>query len=182
MPEEEATPEQLESLASQLEKKMDALTEEIEAAEEVSVRKELQNRRRTLKKPVKMIRENFVPRIHKYRLDHETFGDRNSFSKTDPDATFMRMKEDHMKNGQLKPGYNVQVATENQFIVYYTIHQRPTDTRCFIPHMEKLAGALLPMPKTVMRMPAMEVRKTISMRSERKKSSALTILFLIILI
>lgn len=61
----------------------------------------------------------------------------------------MRMKEDHMKNGQLKPGYNVQVGTENQFILYYTIHQRPTDTRCFIPHMEKLAASSLPIPKTV---------------------------------
>ena len=77
------------------------------------------------------------------------FGDRNSYSKTDKDATFMRMKEDHMKNGQLKPGYNVQMGTENQFILFYTIHQRPTDTRCFIPHMEKLASSSLPMPKTV---------------------------------
>jgi hypothetical protein len=59
------------------------------------------------------------------------------------------MKEDHMKNGQLKPGYNVQMATENQFILYYTVHQRPADTRCFIPHMEKLASSSLPMPKTV---------------------------------
>lgn len=39
------------------------------------------------------------------------FGTRNSYSKTDRDATFMRMKDDHMKNGQLKPGYNVQIAT-----------------------------------------------------------------------
>lgn len=61
----------------------------------------------------------------------------------------MRMKEDHMKNGQLKPGDNVQMGTENQFILFYTIHQRPTDTRCFIPHMEKLAASSLPMPKTV---------------------------------
>ncbi|WP_445659499.1 transposase [Aeribacillus sp. FSL M8-0254] len=59
------------------------------------------------------------------------------------------MKEDHMKNGQLKPGYNVQIGTENQFILFYTIHQRPTDTRCFIPHMEKLASTSLPMPQTV---------------------------------
>lgn len=113
LPKGEATPERLESIASQLEKKVDALTQEIEAAEEVPVRKELRKRRSTLKKPVKMIRENFVPRIHKYRMYHETFGDRNSFSKADPDATFMRMKDDHMKNGQLKPGYNVQAATEN---------------------------------------------------------------------
>jgi hypothetical protein len=40
----------------------------------------------------------------------------------------MRMKKDHMRNGQLKPGYNVQVGTENQFIVGYSLHQRPTDT------------------------------------------------------
>ncbi|MFD2881932.1 hypothetical protein ACFTAO_48520 [Paenibacillus rhizoplanae] len=49
----------------------------------------------------------------------------------------MRMKEDHMRNGQLKPGYNVQIGTENQFILTYSIHQRPTDTRCLEPHLEK---------------------------------------------
>jgi hypothetical protein len=98
---------------------------------------------------VKQIREDFLPRMAKYKEQNEIFGDRNSYSKTDKDATFMRMKEDHMKNGQLKPGYNVQMGTENQFIVFYTIHQRPTDTRCFIPHMEKLAASSFPMPKTV---------------------------------
>ncbi|MFP3514201.1 IS5/IS1182 family transposase, partial [Peribacillus sp. SIMBA_075] len=77
------------------------------------------------------------------------FGGRNSFSKTDPDATFMRMKDDHMKNGQLKAAYNVQMATENQFILYYSMHQRPTDTRCFLPHLEKLAASSLPMPKMI---------------------------------
>ena len=93
--------------------------------------------------------ELFLPRIEKYRQHHEIYGDRNSFSKTDHDATFMRMKDDHMKNGQLKPGYNVQMATENQFILFYTMHQRPTDTRCFIPHLEKLAASSLPMRKTI---------------------------------
>ena len=44
--------------------------------------------------------------------------DRNSYSKTDLEATFMRMKEDHMLNGQLKPAYNVQIAVENYFIVH----------------------------------------------------------------
>jgi hypothetical protein len=41
------------------------------------------------------------------------------------------------------------MATENQFILFYRLHQRPTDTRCFIPHMERLAASSLPMPKTV---------------------------------
>ena len=40
---------------------------------------------------------------------------RNSYSKTDPDATFMRMKDDHMGNGQLKPGYNVQIAVNSEY-------------------------------------------------------------------
>jgi hypothetical protein len=43
-----------------------------------------------------------LPRLLKYE-QYQTLGD-HSFSKTDPDATFMRMKEDHMRNGQLKPG------------------------------------------------------------------------------
>ena len=54
-------------------------------------------------------------------------------SKTDKDATFMRMKEDAMNNGQTKPGYNQQIATENQFIVHFEFFSNPTDTLTFIP-------------------------------------------------
>ncbi|KEF38794.1 transposase, IS4 family [Schinkia azotoformans MEV2011] len=139
----------LETIAQELEEKVEALTEEIERESDSTVRKEKRQERSKWKKPLKLIRENFLPRLAKYKEQNEIFGDRNSYSKTDKDATFMRMKEDHMKNGQLKPGYNVQMGTENQFILFYTIHQRPTDTRCFIPHMEKLASTSLPMPKTV---------------------------------
>ena len=54
-----------------------------------------------------------------YKECFEIMGkDRNSYSKTDLEATFMRMKEDHMLNGQLKPAYNVQIAVENYFIVH----------------------------------------------------------------
>ena len=149
MPADEVNPKQLEVLAEELEEQADSLTEEIENTKEVPLRKALRTRRSALKKPVKQIRQDFLPRIKKYRQQHEIFGERNSFSKTDHDATFMRRKDDHMKNGQLKPGYNVQMATENQFILFYTMHQRPTDTRCFIPHLEKLSASSLPMPKTV---------------------------------
>ena len=65
----------------------------------------------------------------------EEMGERNSLSKTDPDATFMRMKEDHMRNGQLKPGYNLQISTHKQFVVDYTLHQKPTDTTTFPSHL-----------------------------------------------
>ena len=65
------------------------------------------------------------------------FNGRNSYSKTDPEATFLRMKEDHMLNGQLKPGYNVQVGTENGFVVSYQLYPNPTDTRTLQPHLER---------------------------------------------
>ncbi|MGG1880291.1 IS1182 family transposase [Paenibacillus cisolokensis] len=102
-----------------------------------------------VKKAVRLLRKDLLPRKHKYELQRKLLGDRNSYSKTDPDATFMRMKEDHMRNGQLKPGYNVQIGTENQFIVGYSLHQRPTDTRCLIPHLEKVKEMLGKLPKTI---------------------------------
>lgn len=102
-----------------------------------------------IKKAVRVLRKDLLPRLRKYETQEEVLGTRNSFSKTDPDATFMRLKEDHMKNGQLKPAYNIQMGTENQFIVGYSVHQRPTDTRCLIPHLEKLKSQLGRLPKTV---------------------------------
>ncbi len=72
---------------------------------------------------------------------------RNSYSKTDEDATFMRMKEDHMLNGQLKPGYNVQIATENQIILNYTIHPNPTDTLTLPAHLEDFEQTLETLPR-----------------------------------
>ena len=72
----------------------------------------------------------------KYESQLEKLGDRNSFSKTDEDATFMRMKEDHMKNGQLKPAYNIQLATENQFITNLGIYRRAGDTGTLIPFLK----------------------------------------------
>ena len=61
----------------------------------------------------------------------------------------MRMKEDHMLNGQLKPGYNVQIGTENRFILGYSIHQKPTDTTTLIPHLEKVKKETGHVPSTV---------------------------------
>ncbi len=62
---------------------------------------------------------------------------RNSYSKTDLEATFMRMKEDHMMNGQLKPGYNVQIAVENYFIIHGCVSNDRTDYNTLIPVLEK---------------------------------------------
>ena len=66
----------------------------------------------------------------------DTLGERNSYSKTDPDATFMHMKEDTMKNGQTKPGYNLQIGTENQFLIDFRLFPNPTDTLTLIKHKD----------------------------------------------
>ncbi len=97
---------------------------------------------KTLKKAVRQLRKDLLPRLQKYEHQLQTVGERNSYSKTDSDATFMRMKEDHMRNGQLKPGYNVQIGTENQFVLGYSVHQRPTDTKCLKPHLDHLEKML----------------------------------------
>ncbi|KAA5683570.1 transposase, partial [Pseudomonas aeruginosa] len=87
-----------------------------------------------------------IDRKKKYRQDMEIFGERNSYSKTDPDATFMRMKDDYMRNGQLKPGYNVQIATEGQYTLAYDVFPNPTDTRTFIPFLDKIEKHFFDLP------------------------------------
>jgi transposase len=89
-----------------------------------------------IKQKVKYAKKNWPEKLKDYQQKEELLGKRNSFSKTDIDATFMRMKEDHMLNGQLKPGYNTQISTNNQIIVNYSIHPNPTDTLTLKPHLE----------------------------------------------
>ena len=90
-----------------------------------------------MKAKLKYISREYPGKIAEYECKEAILGNRNSFSKTDTDATFMRMKEDHMLNGQLKPGYNVQISTSNQFIVNYTVHPNPTDTTTLKAHLEQ---------------------------------------------
>ena len=88
-----------------------------------------------LRRSVEKVKSESAPKQKEYESKLEILGDRNSYSKTDPDATFMRMKEDAMNNGQTKPGYNVQISTENQFITNYGIFWRPNDQGTFIPYI-----------------------------------------------
>ena len=82
--------------------------------------------------------EHLGQRLIGYKECFEIMGkDRNSYSKTDLEATFMRMKEDHMLNGQLKPAYNVQIAVENYFIVHGYVSNDRTDYNTLIPVLEK---------------------------------------------
>lgn len=102
-----------------------------------------------VKQKLNYAKKNWPDNLERYERQEKQMGKRNSISKTDPDATFMRMKEDHMLNGQLKPAYNWQISTENQIILGYTLHQTTTDTTTLSDHMKSLESTLGKMPEVL---------------------------------
>ena len=102
-----------------------------------------------VKQKLKYTGKNWGDNLRRYETQKGILKERGSYSKTDPDATFMRMKDDHMGNGQLKAGYNVQWSTQDQFIVQYSLHQDTTDTNTLISHYEQLQQQLGKLPEAV---------------------------------
>ena len=135
----EFTPEALDSLIGDLK---DAL-----AAEPEPVDKMQKRQRRRQKKQIKEL-ENHRDKLGEYDSRLGQIGERNSMSKTDPDATFMRMKEDAMNNGQTKPGYNLQISAENQFITDFALFPNPTDTLTMIPFFNSFLKRYGHLPQT----------------------------------
>ena len=86
--------------------------------------------------------EEGAARLKEYSRKLSILGERNSYSKTDPDATFMRMKEDAMLNGQLKPAYNLQLGVDSGYISWLTLSPRPTDTMTLIPFLRGMEASL----------------------------------------
>src|SRR5699024_12322113 len=79
------------------------------------------------KAKLRYIKKNYSTNLKRYQEQEKILGQRSSYSKTDTDATFMRMKDDHMRNGQLKPAFNVQFSNEYQIFVNDTIHYKSND-------------------------------------------------------
>ena len=102
-----------------------------------------------LAKAVRKLEGEYLPRQKKYEEQEKKLGERGSYSKTDEDATMMRLKGDPPKRGQPKPGYNVQIGTESEFVVGYSVHQRPGDTGCLVPHLEGVKRQLGRLPENV---------------------------------
>ncbi|HIW35312.1 MAG TPA: transposase, partial [Candidatus Paenibacillus intestinavium] len=146
--EAELSVKELVKLTEQLEKVVNRYSEQIEQSTDGTLRKQIRAERKTPKQQLKQVREWLV-RKQKYRQDEVTFGQRNSYSKTDCDATFMRMKDDYMKNGQLKPGYNVQVATEGQYTLAYGVYPNPTDTKILIPFLDEIERDYFELPEHI---------------------------------
>ena len=92
-------------------------------------------RKTPLQKSIETL-EDYLSRLKKYNQEIHICGERNSYSKTDHDATFMRMKEDAMGNGQLKPAYNLQHGVDSEYITWLTIGPQPTDTTTLIPFLK----------------------------------------------
>ena len=88
------------------------------------------------KAKLRYIQKNFVQNLDKYEKQQEILKERRSYSKTDLDVNFMPMKDDHVRNGQLRPTYNVQVSFEFQSVVHYTQHQTTNDIATLKPHLE----------------------------------------------
>lgn len=92
----------------------------------------------------KVLEKELLPKLEKYENQERKLEGRNSYSKTDKDATFMRGKDD-----RLLPMYNVMMGTEDQFIVNFTMSQNPSETNGFKEHMDKLKEQTLKSPKAV---------------------------------
>ena len=102
-----------------------------------------------VKQKLNYAKRNWPQNMAKYKQQEDILGDRNSYSKTDPDATFMRMKDDHMMNGQLKAGYNWQISTSNQYILNYDIYHNPTDTLTLPDHIDQYKKLYNDSPETL---------------------------------
>ena len=127
----EFTPAMLTEMAGELRNALEQVPKPSTKGEKAAQRK----KRRQLEEL-----EAHRDKLQEYDSHLDTLQERNSCSKTDRDATFMRMKEDAMRNGQTKPGYNLQLATENQFITDFALFPNPTDTLTMIPFLQSFSS------------------------------------------
>ena len=99
-------------------------------------------RKSLLQKSIETL-ETYLSKLKEYNQKLYICGKRNSFSKIDHDATFMRMKEDAMGNGQLKPAFNLQHGVDAEYITWLTIAPQPTDTTTLIPFLKEAINKTL---------------------------------------
>lgn len=91
----------------------------------------------------------FAEKQAKYDRYNALFDGRNSFSKTDTDATFMHLKEDHMRNSQLKPAYNVQIGVEGEYIIGLDISSERSDQNTLVPFLDRMRRQLPHKPRNI---------------------------------
>ena len=99
------------------------------------------HRKSQLQKSIETL-EDYISRLKEYTKHLHVCGGRNSYAKTDPDATFMRLKEDAMLNGQLKPAYNLQHGVDAQYITWLDLSGHPTDVLTLVPFLKEMEHCL----------------------------------------
>ena len=128
--------DQLDTVIALLEQRIEELNQRVSETAKVSPNPAKQERRHA-KKYLHAL-DHCRQKHLEYQTQAQIAGQRNSYSKTDHDATFMRLKEDPMRNGQTKPAYNLQIMTNSQYVLGYGLMQNPTDTRTLIPFLNQL--------------------------------------------
>jgi transposase len=159
--EEEYGDRDLEELGKEAEIDADRLDKKVKELDEILQRglsegeKKPDKRDKKRAKALRTLEKECLPRLRKYEEQERILQGRGSYSKTDEEATFMRMKDDPLRKAPLKPAYtilaqgNLQLGTENQFVVGLSVHQRPGDTGCMVPHMEGVKARLGRLPEKV---------------------------------
>src|SRR5699024_7718748 len=142
-PEELSTGE-IEAIIEKLDETIDVYDKQIELSD-VDRRKVLRSERKEPKKYRKQFKD-WLTRKQKYTRDMEIFAERNSYSKTDHDATFMRTIDEHIKNRYLKACYVAQIATKGHYALAYHIYPVPTDTRTLILSLDTTEAKYFTLP------------------------------------
>ena len=124
------------SLTTDIVKVLDYLNDK-KVSEKIEFVQGIGKRKTQLQKWIEQLSE-YIVRQEKYNESNLLFQGRNSYSKTDTDATFMHMKDDHMRNSQLKPGYNVQIGVESEYVTGVGIFQDRNDIATMIPMLERM--------------------------------------------
>ena len=115
-------------------KKLKTIVEELnQDLRQKAVRELKKKTTRTIQSRINKIKKK-AEQLQGYEEQEKTLDKRNSFSKTDTDATMMRMKG----TDELRPGYNQQISTAGQYIVNYSVHSNASDTPTFGVHLQKI--------------------------------------------
>ena len=118
-------------------KKISAFLEQRKAVEKIEFVYGSGKRKSNIQKLIEAL-ESYQIRQKGYDESNELLAGRNSYSKTDTDATFMRMKDDPMRNGQLKPAYNVQLAVEAEYVIGVGIFPNANDIATLKPMLKSM--------------------------------------------
>ena len=134
--------------AEQLKKKIAELNARLKSMALAKENEEDVKKNKAAHQALKKLETDCLPRLEKYEHQTETLAGRRSYSKTDPDATCMKMKEDRgAEKAWPKPAYNIQIGTEGQYIVGFSVHNNAGDPNCLVEHMEGVRKGLEKLPE-----------------------------------